>query len=218
MPAVGTTRPSEGTCATRRWDGMWRTLCLLGVLGSGPSLFLAEYELQAFSNHMGSENKANTMEIGMQNERKEWGKVILWKPWVELCLKSASFLLSGSSVTPAKKKNPSLLKPVGVWFLSLIPAVSQLMKRKGGQSSQDGALHWPERWHVPLTIHGREDPWVQEDRQVPISSWGLRFLKNFVMSQLEALWLLIQTHLLWAACLWWGQVEATNPWTRVLLP
>lgn len=56
---------------------MWRTLCLLGVLGSGPSLFLAEYELQAFSNHMGSENKANTMEIGMQNERKEWGKVIL---------------------------------------------------------------------------------------------------------------------------------------------
>lgn len=74
---VNITQPSKRTCEVKTWDGMQRTLCSLGLLGSDLSLLPAEYKLRAFCNPVGSEDKANTVNIGMQDEWKELGAVVL---------------------------------------------------------------------------------------------------------------------------------------------
>lgn len=61
---------------SRHGDGMQRTLCSLRLLGSDLSLFTAEYEPRAFCNPVGSEDKANTMKVGMQEERKQLSEMV----------------------------------------------------------------------------------------------------------------------------------------------
>ena len=70
---INITQASERTCEVKTRDGMQMTLCSLGLLGNDLSLFPAEYEPRAFCNPVGSEDKANTMKAGMQDERKDLG-------------------------------------------------------------------------------------------------------------------------------------------------
>lgn len=91
--------------------------------------------------------------------------------WIKLYLKPTRFLLQGRSVTPAKK-NPHSLKPVWAGFLSLATEASKLAHR-GEEESQ---------LRVSPSLHSREDLTVQKAGLVPISSRGLCFLENLIMS------------------------------------
>lgn len=75
------------------------------LLGSDLLPVPADCVPRAFCNHMGSEVKANTMEVEMQNESKELGERAQWKT-LDQAVPEAHMVSSPRTFSYTSQKNP----------------------------------------------------------------------------------------------------------------